>query len=52
MSKNEYRMKQREYLSSIIHKIKNENDYDYNYNNSVGLNLKKNKEKKLGKSKI
>ena len=49
MSKNEYRMKQREYLSSIIHKIKNENDYDYNYNNSVGLNLKKNKEKKIRK---
>ena len=47
MSKNESKTKQREYLSSIIQKIKNENNYEYNINN-IGLNLKK-KEKKLYK---
>ena len=47
MSKNEYKIKQREYLSNIIQKIKNENNYDYSYNNSTGLNLKKNKNKKI-----
>ena len=39
MTKNESKIKQREYLSSIIQKIKNENNYDYNINNNR-LNLK------------
>ena len=46
MSKNDYKIKQREYLSNIIQKIKNENNYDYSFNN-IGLNLKKKKEKKI-----
>ena len=50
MNKNESKIKKREYLSSIIQKIKNENNYDYNINNNR-LNLKK-KEKKFLKVEI
>ena len=45
MNKNESKIKKREYLSSIVQKIKNENNYDYNINNNR-INLKK-KEKKI-----
>ena len=46
MSKNDSKIKQREYLTNIIQKIKNENNYDYSFN-KIGLNLKKKKEKKI-----
>ena len=52
MSKNDYKIKQREYLSNIIQKIKNENNYDYSFNN-IGGNIKKNnKEKKIIKRNL
>ena len=52
MSKNDHKIKQREYLSNIIQKIKNENNYDYSFNN-IGGNIKKNnKEKKIIKRNL
>ena len=52
MSKNNYKIKQREYLLNIIQKIKNENNYDFSFNN-IGCNTKKNnKEKKIIKRNL
>ena len=48
MSKNESKIKQREYLSNIIQKIKQENNYDYSFSN-IDFNLKKKKQKKIMK---
>ncbi len=46
MNKDDYKLKQREYLANTIKKIKNENDYDYN-SNKKGLDFIKKKEKKI-----
>ena len=50
MSKNGYKIKQREYLINIIQKIKNENNYNYSFG---GVGVKKNnKEKKIIKRNL